>query len=268
MRRIRSLLTVFLFGCGSPAAAGMCDMIKTVDEIENRAAVGPSAQMDAALQQLADGTDTLNTYFPDNRALRDAIRDYTASVAQILSAPDTPPAVKQAQLAAPEPRRLLRQMLSASFSLCGTQSYLMLSAPRPGASAPTDLTTSGIRGGFSTWKAELSAFAALLIVTMTILGGTMYLFRKRGRRAKRFMCNIPVSVQMRDVVFRTRMLDISTRGAKIKLPADPVPSQDATITVRGIDIPAKLTWQNGHFAGVVFENRLLSSVLRSIVRNR
>ncbi|WP_375281141.1 PilZ domain-containing protein [Pseudooctadecabacter sp.] len=243
-------------------------MIKTVDEIENRAAVGPSAQMDAALQQLAEGTETLNTYFPDNRALRAAIRDYTASVDQILSATDTPPAVKRTQLAAPEPRRLLRQMLSASFSLCGSHSYLMLSAPRPGASAPTDLTTSGIRGGFSAWKAELSAYAALVIVTLIILGGTFYLFRKRGRRAKRFMCNISASVQLGDTCFQTRVFDISAKGAKIKLPDYPIPSQEATMTVGGIKIAAKLTWQNGHFAGVVFQNPLVMSVVRSLVRNK
>ncbi len=268
MEHARYLMAVFLIGTGSPAAADLCDLIKSIDRIESRIATGPTTRTTTTLQQLADNTDILKTFFPRNAALRAALRDYTASVDQIMVPTDTPPSVKQAQLAAPETRRLLQNMLSASSPVCGTHSYLMLSSPQESASNPADLTTRGIRGGFSAWTADFLAFAALLITTLITLGGAVYLFRKRGRRTKRIMCNIPVSIRTGAMDFRTRIFDISSKGAKIKLPDDPVPSQDATITIKGIDIPARITWQNGHFAGVVFADPLLPADLRSILAAR
>lgn len=146
-------------------------------------------------------------------------------------------------------------------------------AVHAGSGAQAGIGRGGARIEIAAVPFPWPAFAgliALIVCIVLAVRGYLFLERRRRRQARRHACDLAAqAVPDGGVAVDVRVTDISRLGCRLT-PAAALgrPGARIALQVAGLELPARITWQNRHFCGVDFAAPIPQSEIDQILAVR
>lgn len=239
-------------------AAQVCETIARAQELETQllAEAGARPFDVRTLAALQINARAMSGYYVSDPRLAEAVSIYVTDVAAMRDNP--------AGHADPAHLGLLRYLAVASQSACTLPTVL----PEP----RTELFSSGRQAGARAWlvAADLRGAVPIVGFLVSILGFSTLiitvLLRRRQARLTRHHCLVDIEVATDKAAFPAKMVDISAKGAKIRLPEKAQLGRHITLNFNGKSYLGRLAWKNDNFAGIKFKRPLAGRLIRHMSR--
>lgn len=113
------------------------------------------------------------------------------------------------------------------------------------------------------WRVMAAMVAALALLVLMFVVERLTRFRLRA--APRFICDVPCKMNVDGQEIECRIVDMSVRGAKLKIGSNVASNKIARIDTASLAINARIIWANHHYCGVAFDRAISSDALEACI---